>query len=122
MDSFARPRIQKGKWLFNDYKQIKIFGKDHRIAFQRKGKYVRGVSISEEALLKMDDVSIEAGMRLQLEANVWLTNYGNCIQITKYCVTHDGKFCSGGFFIFTLAEWTSFWNELRQSILTYLKE
>lgn len=117
MDTNARIRIQKNKWLFNDYKQIKIFGKDNRIAFQRKGKYVRGVSISKEALLKMDDVSLTPGMQMELEPNVWLKNYGNGIQLTKYCITHDGKQCNGGFFIFTPKEWQSFWNSYRKEIL-----
>ena len=40
------------KWYFEDYKLIKVFGVDDRIAFQRKGnKYTRGVSLSKDAFL-----------------------------------------------------------------------
>ena len=111
------------KWLFDSYKVIKIFGPTDRIAFQRKhSKYTRGLSISKDAFLKMEDVTITPGMRIELERNVWLSNYGNQIHMVKYCLTRDNKRCDGGFFSFTPKEWAYFWNTLRVAILRELEK
>ena len=102
---------------------MKIIGaaKD-RVLFQRKGKYLRGVSISKDAFLKMDDVTIVPNMEMELEPNVWLRNLGNQIHLVKYCLTRDNKRCDGGFFVFSPKEWMHFWKKLRPSILTYFQE
>ena len=114
--------IKGDEWLFNDYKIVKIVkSKSPRIAFQRHGyKYTRGLSITKEAFLKMEDVTIVPSMRIELEPNVFLTNYGTSIHLVKYCLTKDGKRCDGGFFTFTPKEWIFYWTNIRQCILTYL--
>ena len=109
------------KWLFDSYKVIKILGPNYRVAFQRKAKYTRGLSISKDAFLKMEDVTITPGMRIELEPDVWLSNFGNQIHMVKYCVTRDHKRCDGGFFSFTAKEWIYFWNTLRVGILKELE-
>ena len=109
------------KWYFDDYKLVKIFGKDHRITFQRKGKYTRGITISKEAFKKMMDVSITPTAQLELEKNVFLKNLGNRIQLIKYCLTRDAKRCEGGFFYFTNKEWQQFVLKLRPQILEALQ-
>ena len=96
---------------------------DDRIAFQRKGnKYTRGVTLSKNAFLKLVDVSIIPGMKLELEPNVVLSNLGKRIQLIKYCLTRDMKKCDGGFFYFTLSEWQHFWNKLQPAILERLSQ
>lgn len=111
------------KWYFEDCKLIKLFGANDRIAFQRKGnKYVRGVTLSKDAFLKMVDVSITPGMTMELEPNIVLRNLGKRIQMIKYCLTRDMKKCDGGFFYFTLSEWQYFWNKLRPEILERLSQ
>ena len=111
------------KWYFEDYKLIKVFGADDRIAFQRKGnKYTRGVTLSKDAFLKLVDVSITPGMTMELESNLVLRNLGKRIQMIKYCLTRDMKKCDGGFFYFTLSEWQYFWNKLRPEILERLSQ
>lgn len=111
------------KWYFEDYKLIKVFGVDDRIAFQRKGnKYTRGVTLSKDAFLKLVDVSISPGMTMELESNVVLRNLGKRIQMIKYCLTRDMKKCDGGFFYLTLSEWQYFWNKLRPEILERLSQ
>ena len=111
------------KWYFEDYKLIKVFGVDDRIAFQRKGnKYTRGVTLSKDAFLKLVDVSISPGMTMELESNVVLRNLGKRIQMIKYCLTRDMKKCDGGFFYFTLSEWQYFWNKLRPEMLERLSQ
>ena len=113
--------VKGGKWLFNSYKVIKLFASNDRIAFQRKCKYTRGLSISKEAFLRMEDVTITPGMRIELEPNVWLSNYGNQIHMVKYCFTRDNKKCDGGFFSFTPKEWIYFWNTLRLEVLKQME-
>ena len=111
------------KWYFNDYKLIKVFGMDDRIAFQRKGnKYRRGVTLSKDAFRKLVDVSIVPGMQLELGPNLILSNLGKRIQLIKYCFTRDMKRCDGGFFYFTLSEWQYFFNKLRPEILERLSQ
>ena len=113
----------RNKWYFNDYKLIKVFGMNDRIAFQRKSnKYTRGVSLSKDAFLKMVDVSIMPGMKLELEPNVVLSNLGKRIHLIKYCLTRDMKKCDGGFFYFTPSEWQYFFNTLRPEILERLSQ
>jgi hypothetical protein len=106
------------KWCFEDYKIIKVL-RNGRLAFQRKGRYTRGISISKDAFLKMEDVTINSGMRMELESNVYLSNYGDRIQLIKYCVTSDGKQCNGGFFNFSLKEWIHFWTTIRKEVLNF---
>ena len=122
-EPFEQSCVENGKWTFNDYKIIKVIGaaKD-RIAFQRKGKYTRGLSISENAFMKMEDVTIMPGMELNLEPNVYLRHYGKSINLVKFCHTKDDKRCDGGFFSFTLKEWMQFWTKMRHAIIAYLKK
>ena len=114
---------EKGKWLFNDYKIVKVIGaaKD-RVAFQRKGKYVRGISITKDAFRKMEDVTIVPGMEVVLENNVHLKNYGKNVNLVKYCETKDNKRCEGGFFSFSLNDWLYFWTVMRPGINAYFNE
>ena len=120
MDSYAKIVKNEGKWSFDSYKIVKVLPRNGRIAFQRKGgKYMRGLSISKDAFLKMEDITIIPDMRLELEPNVWLINYGNRIHLVKYCLTKDEKRCDGGFFYFTPKEWIYFWNELRRKIIDH---
>lgn len=112
---------KSNKWLFNDYKTVKLLGTNGRIAFQRKGKYTRGLSISNTAFLNMEDVTIEPGRRIELEPNVYLTNYGDQIHMVKYCLTADKKKCNGGFFTFTPTEWKYFWTKFRHDIVKALE-
>ena len=113
----------RNKWYFSDYKLIKVFGKDDRIGFQRKGnKYTRGVTLSRDAFHKIEDVTITPGMKMELEPNVVLSNLGKRIQLIKYCLTRDMKKCDGGFFYFTLSEWQYFLNKLRPAILEQLSQ
>ena len=114
---------ERNKWYFNDYKVIKVFGKDDRIAFQRKGrKYTctRGVTLSKRAFLNIVDVTITPGMKVELEPNCVLTNLGKRVHLVKYCLTRDNKKCDGGFFYFTLTEWQNFLNKMRPAILERL--
>ena len=124
MDTHAKPSSRNGgKWNFTDYKIVKVIGATkERLLFQRKGKYLRGVSISKDAFLKMDDVSIVPGMQIELEPNVWLRNLGNQIHMVKYCITRDKKRCDGGFFVFSPKEWMHFWQKLKPSIHMYFEE
>ena len=119
MDTCAKIYIGNGSWTFDDYKVIKVIARNERIAFQRIGKYVRGLSISKNAFLKMDDVTIVPGTRMELEPNVWLINYGKSINLVKYCVSKDGKQCDGGFFTFTPKEWNHFWTIIRIYVIDY---
>ena len=112
-----------GKWTFSDYKVVKFLAPSkNRLAFLRKGKYTRGVSITKDAFLKMEDVTLTPGGRIALETNVCLINYGKCINLIKYCQTRDGIQCSGGLFQFTPKEWMHFWKVMRPSILHYWNE
>lgn len=112
-----------GKWYFNDYKVVKIFGTAmDRIAFQRKGKYVRGISITKDAFHKMEDVTIVPGEELSLGNNIYLKNRGKSIILVKYCQTSDNKCCEGGFFSFTQSEWMNFWMTMRPRIIAYWNE
>ena len=114
---------KRNKWYFNDYKVIKVFGKDDRIAFQRKGSkftYTRGVTLSKRAFLNIEDVTITPGMKVELEPNCVLTNLGKRVHLVKYCLTRDKKRCDGGFFYFTLMEWQNFLNKMRPAILECL--
>ena len=123
MDNEIPVRSAASKWTFSDYKVVKILSPSkNRLAFQRKGKYTRGVSISKDAFLKMEDVTLTPGGRIALDANVWLINYGKHINLIKYCQTRDGVQCSGGFFQFTPKEWMHFWQVMRPSILHYWNE
>ena len=123
MDSDGKCCDKKGLWLLSDHKKIKLFGgKKQRIAFQRNGKYSRGISLSLDGFLKMEDVSLVPKMRLELEPNVFLTNYGNHMHLVKYCITHDEKRCEGGFFSFTPSEWMHFWNDIRWKIIETLNK
>ena len=117
--------VLEGKWHFNESKLIKVIkGKKrgYRVAFQCKGKYTRGLSISKDAFLKMEDVTITPGMRMELDSNVWLTNYGKSVHLVKYCQTHDEQKCEGGYFSFTLKQWFYFWTNLRENIIDYLNK
>lgn len=110
-------KSNSGKWFFNDCKLVKIMPTSGRIAFQRKNNhYTRGLSISKDAFLNMDDVTIVPGRRIELEPNVWLSNYGNAIHLVKYCLTQDQKQCNGGFFTFTPKEWIYFWTKMVKDI------
>ena len=124
MDSCAKRNVNNGKYLLNDYKMVKVIrGKNTRIAFQRKcNKYTRGLSISKDALGKMEDVTITPGMEVELESNVYLRNYGKQIHMVKYCMTKDAKRCDGGFFTFTPDEWIYFWTKIRAPLLDYVNK
>ena len=87
------------KWYFNDYKVIKVFGADQRIAFRRIGdNYRRGVTLTKDAFRNMVDVTIVPGMKVQLDRNCLFISHGKRIQLIKYCFTRDKKKCDGGFF------------------------
>ena len=123
MDRSSITSLNDGKWTFDEYKVIKVIGaaKD-RIAFQRKGKYTRGVSISKDAFMKMEDVTLTPGMEMILEDHLHLKNAGKSIYLIKYCKTRDNKQCEGGFFSFTPKEWMVFWTKLRKPIIDYLQK
>jgi len=105
------------KWSFDSYKVVKIIKASEKVSFQRKGNaYNRGITISKDAFYKMDDVTLTPGLKIELEPNVVLSNYGNRISMVKYCLTHDQKRCEGGFFNFTSKEWLYFWDNLRGKI------
>ena len=113
----------RNKWYFRDYKLIKVFGKDNRVAFQCKGTaYTRGVTLSKAAFLKIEDVTIVPGMRLELESNCVLANLGKRIQLIRYCFTRDKVRCHGGFFYFTLPEWQHFLHKIRPAIMERLTQ
>lgn len=117
MDKHASIYKVDGKWLFNTVKQVKVSRNKQRVLFQRKGNYVRGLSISKEAFLRMEDVTIKPDMRIELEPNVWLINYGTDITLVKYCFTQDKQRCDGGFFKFTPMEWSFFWTHIRKEVM-----
>ena len=123
MDAHARLyKNNAGKWTFDDYKLVKfITGKKPRIAFQKKGKYTRGLSITIDGFHKMEDVTITPGMEICLEKNVYLKQQGKCVVLKKLCHTHDNKPCDGGFFQFTMKEWLHFWTTMRHTIEEYVK-
>ena len=111
-----------GKWFFNDHKVVKV-AKNSHVIFQRKGnKYTRGLGISKDAFFKMEDVTIVPSMRIELEPEVWLINYGRSVHMVKYCLTRDKKRCNGGFFTFTPKEWNYFWTSIRQNIIKHFHE
>ena len=120
MDHSAKMMNQRNKWYFDDYKVIKVFGRNKRIAFQRKGRYVRGVTITEESFRNLEDASIMPTFRKEIEKDTYIYNIGNRIQIVKYCLTKDVQRCEGGFFNFTPKEWQYFWNTLRPKIISHL--
>ena len=111
------------KWCFDNYKIVKIIRASERISFQRKSnRYNRGLTISKEAFLNMDDITLTPGRKIELEPNVVLMNdLPKRISLIKYCVTHDGKKCEGGLFNFSLKEWCYFWNKLRGEIAAKLQ-
>lgn len=118
----ARSRNNGNKWYFDDYKVIKVLESSRRIAFQRKGRYVRGVTISEDAFRRLTDVTILPTTREEIEKNTFIFNLGGRIQIIKYCYSRDGKRCEGGFFNFTPKEWQYFWITMRPKVTSYLNE
>lgn len=119
----SRDSANYNKWYFNDFKLIKVFGVDDRVAFQRKGnKYMRGVTLSKHAFLNMVDVTIKPDMKVELEPNCVLSNLGKRVHLVKYCLTRDTKKCEGGFFYFTLMEWQHFLKKLRPAILERLSQ
>ena len=54
-------------WNFGENKVVKIT-RSNRLAFQRKGRYNRGLTLSKDAFFKMEDVTIVPGTRIQLAA------------------------------------------------------
>lgn len=89
---------------------IKMKTRPNQIIFERKqGKYFRRLLLTPESYNKMEDVSLMPNMRVDLDRNISLINFGNRIQLIKYCTSGDGKRCEGGFFTFTLNEWQTFW-------------
>ena len=122
-ENTVRSASNGGKWTFSDYKIVKLMGPSkNRLGFQRKGKCTRGLSITKDAFLKMEDVTLTPGGRIALEPNVWLINYGKHVNLIKYCHTKDGLQCNGGLFQFTPKEWMQFWTVMRRSILHYWNE
>lgn len=114
-------RRARQKWYFSDYKLIKVFGHDTRVAFQRKGTaYTRGVTLSKAAFLNIDDVTLVPGMTITLERNCVLRSLGKRIQLIRYCYTRDQQRCQGGFFYFTPSEWQFFLHKLRPAIVDHL--
>ena len=115
------------RWTISSDKFVKMFGKYGHITFKRMTKndsnhQSRGVTISKDAFLRMDDVTLVPGSYVDLEKNVVLTNYGSKIQLTKYCFSKDDKRCDGGFFFFTPSEWFYFWNTIRPNIIKSVNE
>lgn len=117
---FTKMMDGKNKWYFDNCKWIKVFGENKRIAFQRKGHNVRGVTITEDSFRNLEDVSITPTFRREIEKNTWIYNNGNWIQIVKYCTSKDTTRCEGGFFNLTPKEWQYFWNTMRPKIINYL--
>ena len=83
---------------------------------------MRGVTLSKRAFLNMVDVTINPGMKVELEPNCVLSNLGKRVHLVKYCLTQDKKKCEGGFFYFTLTEWQHFLKKLRPAILERLSQ
>lgn len=109
-------------WRIDEKKVVKLM-KNGRIAFQQqKGRYNRGLSLSKDGFLKMEDVSIAPANRIEVEPNVWLINYGQYIQLVKYCLTRDHKRCDGGIFFFTPEEWMQFWTKTREQIRNFFHD
>lgn len=113
-------------WQINNIKHVKINRKG-RIAFQydtglSTRPLQRGLSISKEAFYKMEDVTITPDMKTELEANVFLKNYGRSILLIKYCTSRDGVQCQGGIFTFTPSEWLFFWNNIRNKVLNAISK
>lgn len=117
---FTKVMDDKNKWYFDNCKLIKVFGKNKRIAFQRKGHHVRGVTITEDSFRNLEDVSIIPSFRKEIEKDTCIYNIGSRIQIVKYCMSKDECRCEGGFFNFTPKEWYYFWNTMRPKIMNYL--
>ena len=109
------------EWPISNKKAVTIRGSGHRVVFKWIGKYNRYVSVSREVFDAMDDVSITSGMRLKLNNNVELVNYGTVIRLIKFCTSRDGKQCEGGFLNFSPSEWQYFWIELRPKIYSWMK-
>lgn len=115
------------RWSISSEKYVKVFGKRGNVTFQKMTKNdlnhrSRGVTISKDAFLKMDDVSFAPASHVNLDKNIVLTNYGRNIRLTKYCFSTDNKQCDGGLFLFTPIEWSYFWNTIQPKIVERLKE
>ena len=53
------------KWLFDNYKVVKIIKSSEKVSFQRKGNtYNRGITISKDAFYKIDDVNLNLNVNL----------------------------------------------------------
>lgn len=114
-------------WTISSDKFVKVFGKYGHITFKKMTKSdsnhrSRGVTISKDAFLRMDDVTIVPASYVELEKNVVLKNYESKIQLTKYCFSSDDKRCDGGLFFFTPSEWLYFWNTIRPNIIKFINE
>ena len=114
--------MEQRKWDIseNGKKVISLLRNGTRISFQRKGvsgNCSRGLTISGEAFRKMEDVTIEPSLSIEIDKNVFLSNYGNRVNLTKYCTTRDSKRCEGGFFYFTPKEWQRFFPTIRNKVL-----
>ena len=115
------------RWIIARDKYVKVFAKCGKVTFQRLTKKdlnhrSRGVTLTKDAFLKMDDVSIAPASHVNLDKNIVLTNYGRTIQLTKYCFSKDNKQCDGALFFFTPSEWSHFWNGIRSNIIKRINE
>ena len=112
------------EWTIAKNKCVKISSSQLKIHFTHRNARGRnhGLTISKEAFLKMEDVTITPGFRLMLEPRVFLSNYGRDIKLTKYCYSRDNQCCDGGFFLFTEEEWQTFWTKGRLGIQAKLNQ
>ena len=112
------------EWLIAKNKCVRIYSSQKKLHFLHYNASGRnhGLTISKDAFLKMEDVSISPGSSLMLESNVFLSNYAHTIKLTKYCFTRDKQRCDGGFFLFTEAEWQAFWTKIRLDIQAKLNQ
>ena len=115
------------QWAISPHKFIRLFGRQGKLAFRRMTPNdvhhcSRGVTLTQQAFHRMDDVSITPTARVNLDERVILTNYGRHIQVTKYCYSFDNKQCDGGIFFFTPSEWQYFWTKIYPKIVDRIKE
>lgn len=114
------------KWYLDEenLKMVKLMSHSTKLSFQRKGpkNCSRGLTISIACFKKMEDVIHQPNASIELEKNVFLTNYGNRIHLNRCSCTRDLKRCENGFFYFTPEEWRSFWSTIRPSILERIEK
>ena len=117
----STPPTMESEWKIAKNKKVKASRR--KITFKRQmgNSLWRGISLSEDAFHRMEDISISPNLSIELGKHMVLSNYGKIIKLTKYCSTRDEKRCDGAFFIFTEEEWQYFWNSLRKKICNHFQ-